>query len=117
MGSRFLLALCLTTGCATQRITSAPPALAAVRVECQQLVAGGKMPSLAIAVAQNGRVVWHEAFGKADIENNRDATVDTMYTLASTGKSITGTAIAILAERGLIDLDSPAQRYLSPEHL
>ncbi|HLJ73726.1 MAG TPA: serine hydrolase domain-containing protein [Thermoanaerobaculia bacterium] len=103
-----LLACSFLAACATQR--AIPPQLEPVRAECARLVASGKMPSIAIAVAQNGRVIWEEAFGK-------QATVDTMYTLASTGKSITGTAIGILAERGRIDLDAPADRYLAPQRL
>src|ERR1700719_4168886 len=90
----------LAVACASQRRPPFPPQLEPVRAECQRLVASGKMPSIAIAVAQNGRVIWEEAFGKADLKSGQQATSDTMYTLASTGKSITGTAIAILAGRG-----------------
>jgi len=107
----------LAVACASQSRPAFPPQLEPVRTECQRLVASGKMPSIAIAVAQSGRVIWEEAFGKADLKSGQPATSDTMYTLASTGKSITGTAIAILAERGLIDLDAPASRYLGPEKL
>ena len=70
------------------------------------------LPSLAVAVSQNGKIIWEEAWGTADIENQAPATPQTMYSLASTTKPITATALMILVERGLVDLDKPANLYL-----
>ncbi|HJQ36606.1 MAG TPA: serine hydrolase domain-containing protein [Thermoanaerobaculia bacterium] len=74
-----------------------------MRNECRQLVDQRKLPSIAIAVAKDGRIIWKEAFG---------ATTDTMYTLASTGKSVTGTALLVAAKKGIIDLDAPVRNYV-----
>jgi CubicO group peptidase (beta-lactamase class C family) len=102
----------LLAGCAT---TSTPPAaLQSVRRTCQQWVAEGKVKSIAFAVSRDGRVVWEEAFGDQDAEAHVPATVDTMYTLASTGKSITGTTVLDLAREKKIDLDAPLTQRLAP---
>jgi len=69
-------------------------------------------PSLAIAVAQDGVILWEEAFGWADRERMALADVNTMYSLASISKPITATGLMILKERGLIDLDKPINNYL-----
>ena len=41
------------------------------------------IPSLAVAVARNGEIIWEEAWGMADRENQIPATPHTMYSLAS----------------------------------
>ena len=46
-----------------------------------QLVEMG-VPSLAVAVAQQGEIVWEAAFGWADREGRRAATPHTLYSLA-----------------------------------
>jgi len=71
------------------------------------------VPSLAVAVARNGEIVWEEAFGWADLERRIPATVHTMYSLASVSKPITATGLMVLVEQGKLGLDAPANRYLA----
>ncbi len=68
--------------------------------------------SFAVAVSQNGKVIWQQAFGWANKEKKIKATPTTSYALASLSKSITCTAIMILSEKGLIHLDDPVAKYL-----
>jgi CubicO group peptidase (beta-lactamase class C family) len=75
------------------------------------------LPSLAVAVACDGRIVWEEAFGWANREAREIATPHTLYSLASISKPITTTALMILVERGLIDLDRPINDYLGTAKL
>ena len=70
------------------------------------------VPSIAVAVAQDGEIVWEQGFGWADREGRIAATEHTMYSLASISKPITTTGLMILVERGLVDLDVPANDYL-----
>jgi len=74
-------------------------------------------PSLAIAVAQDGVMLWEDAFGWADREKMVHANIHTTYSLASISKPITATGIMILKERGLIDLDTPINKYLGEAKL
>lgn len=83
---------------------------------CQEL-AEQALPSLAVAVARDGRILWEEAFGWADRENRIPATPHTMYSLASTTKPITATGLMILNERGLLELDRPIADYLGDAKL
>ena len=75
------------------------------------------LPSLAVAVAQNGIVLWEEGFGWADRENRIPATPHSLYSLASISKPITATGLMILVERDLVDLDRPANDYLGEAKL
>ena len=71
--------------------TPADPRLQEVREFVIEDVAAGITPSLSIAVAHNGQVVWAEAFGWADKENKIQATPDTMYRLGSISQSLIAT--------------------------
>ena len=73
--------------------------------------------SLALAVAQNGEILYEAGFGWANRETRQPATAHTLYSLASISKPITATALMVLAERGLIDLDRPINDYLGSAKL
>ena len=83
-----------------------------VRARIIREVSEGNVPSLSIAVAKNGKVIWEEAFGWANKEKKIKATPHTMYSLASITKPFTATGLMILVKRGLIDLDDPVNDYL-----
>lgn len=74
-------------------------------------VAAG-VPSIAIAVAQHGRIVWEQAMGLSDRERNIIASVNTPYYLASISKTITATALMELVEHKTVNLDRPVNDYL-----
>ncbi len=73
--------------------------------------------SVAIAVAREGQIIWEQGFGWADRENRTPSTEHTMYSLASISKPITATGLAVLAQRGKVDLDQPINEYLGDAKL
>lgn len=70
------------------------------------------IPGMAIGIARHGRVIFQRGYGLADLANHRRVTTDTMFHLASVTKTVTATAVMMLAGAGKIDLDAPANRYL-----
>jgi CubicO group peptidase (beta-lactamase class C family) len=68
-------------------------------------------PALSVAIALDGQPAWSAGFGFADPEHGVAATSHTSYRLASVTKSITATAVMMLAEKGALDLDAPIQKY------
>ncbi|MBL8270003.1 serine hydrolase domain-containing protein [Steroidobacter sp.] len=70
------------------------------------------VPSIAVAVARDGKVIWEEGFGWADRERRIPATEHTMYSLASISKPMTSTGLMKLVEAGKIELDKPLNDYL-----
>jgi CubicO group peptidase (beta-lactamase class C family) len=84
----------------------------AFRTKIRKILADGAAPSLALAVARNGEMVWSEAFGFADREARVPATVQTPYSIASLTKPFTATALMILEERGRLGLNEPLSRYV-----
>lgn len=75
------------------------------------------IPSVSVAVAHNGKIVWEEGFGWANLERQVPATEHTMYSLASISKPMTATGLMTLVAAGKIDLDAPANDYLGAAKL
>ncbi len=78
----------------------------------EKAVSSQLVPSLSVAVSQAGKIVWEKSVGFADIEKEIKATPTTAYSLASVSKPITATGLMVLVERGLVDLEKPANLYL-----
>lgn len=100
-------------------ILAAQPALAknpydfgAVESHAARAVKDGTVPSLAIAIAKDGKIVYEHAFGYADMQAHIPATTHTAYSLASATKPITATALLALHERKGIDLSAPIETYV-----
>jgi CubicO group peptidase (beta-lactamase class C family) len=75
------------------------------------------VPSVSIAVARGGRIVWERSFGWADREKQIQATPDTVYSLASVTKPMIATGLMVLVGEGKVDLDAPVERYIGPGRL
>jgi CubicO group peptidase (beta-lactamase class C family) len=85
---------------------------APVRSFILRTLAEKRVPSISVAVAKNGQILWEEAFGLADREKMTLATPQTIYSLASITKPFTATAVMELLEKQKIDLDRPINDYL-----
>ena len=68
-------------------------------------------PSIQVAIGMNNKLIFNEAYGLADVENNVEATPDTKYRIGSVSKWITATSVMALVDQGKIDLDLPIQTY------
>src|SRR5215831_4069309 len=71
-----------------------------------------KVPGFSVAVAIDGRVVWSEGFGFSDLAAKKPVTPATRFRIGSVSKSITSVGLALLVERGQVDLDAPVQKYV-----
>lgn len=88
-----------------------------VRESIRREVAEQGLPSLAVAVAQDGKIVWEQGFGWANREQRIAASEHTAYNIASVTKPLTATALMTLVEAGKIDLDRPVNDYLGQAKL
>jgi len=87
---------------------------AAVRSFILSQIEQNAVPSVAVAVARNGKVVWREAFGWADREKKIPAAPETVYCLRSISKTMTATGLMTLVNEGRIRVDDTLDRYLDP---
>src|SRR5712691_3853581 len=103
------------TECVSRPAAPPPTPYAAVvararAIACARLA--DHIPGLAVAVAVDGRIVWSEAFGYADLDAKTPATPATQFRIGSVSKPLTAAAVAQLYEQGKLDLDAPVQRYV-----
>jgi CubicO group peptidase (beta-lactamase class C family) len=70
------------------------------------------LPGLSVAVAIDGEIVWAEGFGFANVERRTPVTPRTRFRTGSVSKTLTAAAVALLYDRGRIDLDAPVQTYV-----
>ena len=71
------------------------------------------IPGLSISVSVDRRVVWSEGMGYADLELRSPATPLTRYRIGSVSKILTAAGVALLHQRGELDLDAPVQAYVA----
>jgi CubicO group peptidase (beta-lactamase class C family) len=93
------------------------PDFQALKVQIQRALTERQLPSLAVAVARRGEIVWEEGFGWADRENRMAADAHTPYSIASISKPLTATGMMVLVQRGDLKLDAPANQYLGDSPL
>jgi hypothetical protein len=74
------------TRAAPEEIARAVDSLAA------RIIASGLTPGLGVAIAMDGRIVFSKAYGFADVTNRIPADERTLWYVASTSKSYTGSA-------------------------
>ena len=65
-----------------------------------------------IMLGRRGEPTYARAFGMAEVETRRAATVDTPYALASISKWLTSVTVLRLVEQGRLDLDAPIGTWL-----
>lgn len=69
------------------------------------------IPGLAIVVVKDDKPIFTKAYGMADKEAGTRATPDTLYYIASSTKSYTALAAALLDRDGKIKLADPVTKY------
>ena len=71
-----------------------------------------KVPGLAIAVVQNGRLIYSHGFGLRDVKDNLPVTSKTIFAIGSISKSFTSLSMGMLNDEGKFDWDKPVRQYL-----
>ncbi len=66
----------------------------------------------AVLVAEQGKIVYQEAFGMANREWNIPNRVDTKFMIGSVSKPLTAMLVLVYVQRGLIHLDKSLSDYL-----
>ncbi len=112
-----VLILLTAMGCADMPSGgSAPASFEAVvdtaRVWVSRVVEEESYPGLSIAVAVDGKLVWSEGFGYADIAKGEPVTTESKFRVGSVSKPYTAAAVAQLMVDERLDVDAPIQAYV-----
>lgn len=89
------------------------PADASAKVDeaVQKIVTDTGVPSASVGIAENGKIVYTRAFGKARLQPPVTATAAIAYPVGSISKQFTATAILLLQQDGKLTLDDPISNY------
>lgn len=69
-------------------------------------------PGAALAVVQDGKVVYKNGYGSAQLEYGIPITPSTVFHVASVSKQFTAFAVILLAEQGKLSLDDDVRKYI-----
>jgi CubicO group peptidase (beta-lactamase class C family) len=72
----------------------------------------GTTPSVAISVVRGGKTIVASAWGKADLEQDINATALNVYEIGSNTKQFASSAIMQLVEQGKVKIEDPISVYL-----
>jgi CubicO group peptidase (beta-lactamase class C family) len=84
----------------------------AQRNDIRAAMAGQNLEGAAVCLIYEGAPIWVEGFGVTDRPSGRAVATDTIFSIQSTSKNFTATAIMMAVQRGLLDLDAPITTYL-----
>ena len=117
------LVLAMPVGLSAQAPLALPPngaaaaayrsAIAEARQLLVDLMTERAIPGLSVAVGVDGGVVWSEGMGLASLEHGVPVTPLTRFRTGSTAKPMTAAVLAVLYERGLVDLDAEVGEYVT----
>lgn len=82
------------------------------RMVVRALVERERLPGLAITIRMDGRVVWQEGVGFANLDARTPVTTDTLFRIGSVSKLLTAMTLMRLAQAGTVDLDAPIGNYM-----
>tara|TARA_R110002110_G_scaffold92763_11_gene241995 strand:+ start:390 stop:2177 length:1788 start_codon:yes stop_codon:yes gene_type:complete len=75
------------------------------------------VPGAAIAIIENGEVILQKGYGYSDINKGIKVTKTTGFNIGSISKTIAAWGVMKLVQEGKIDLDAPAEQYLTRWHI
>jgi len=70
------------------------------------------VPGLSVAVGEDGKIIWSEGFGFADLDAKKPVTPQTLFRIGSVSKPLTAAGLMLLVEKGKVDLDADIHRYV-----
>ncbi len=80
--------------------------------KAEAMVQQSRIPGMAMAIVQDGKVVSARGYGVVDSRNLQRVGPDTVFRVASLSKAFAGTLSAILVSEGAMSWDSPVSNQL-----
>ena len=69
-------------------------------------------PGGALTISRKGEIIYHKAFGMADLEHNLANTTETIFEAGSVSKQFTAAAILLLVQDGKLSLEDDVRKYV-----
>ncbi len=78
----------------------------------KEAVKNDEIPGAVALIVKDGKIVFHEAYGRSDAKQRKKYKTDDIFRIASQTKAITSTAVMMLWEEGKFRLDDPIENYI-----
>jgi len=75
------------------------------------------VPGTAIAIIENGEIILQKGYGYSNVDKGIKVTNTTGFNIGSISKTVAAWGVMKLVQEGKIDLDAPAEKYLTRWHL
>jgi CubicO group peptidase (beta-lactamase class C family) len=95
-----------------RRLDGSSIATAEIERTLDRVIAAARVPGIAVAIVNDGRVVYLGARGWRDVAARKPMTVDTVIPGASFTKAAFAIMVMRLVDEGRLDLDRPIEEYL-----
>lgn len=82
----------------------------------QQMMKQNGIPGVVLAVVKNGKVVVEKGYGTKSTDSNQPPDENTVFYIGSLSKAITAVGAMLLVDKGKLNLDDPASRYMNLPH-
>lgn len=113
LGLLFALALLASAAAYSQSQSTLSPQLrSSIDEIAQNTLKSTGVPSASVAVVQDGKIAYVQAYGQAQLDPPKAATPEMRYSIGSISKQFTAAAILMLAEEGKLSLDDPVSKYV-----
>ncbi len=89
-----------------------PEKYAALKAFADRRLSETKVPGAGVGIIKDGKVIFAGGFGTRDLNTGEPVNAQTAYLIGSSTKPFTVTAIAILAQEGILDWDERVQTYM-----
>ena len=84
-----------------------------IDAKIHQLLVDFSVPGAALAIIEDGKVVFQKAYGFADLREGSEITPRTGFNVGSISKTVAAWGVMKLVHEGKLELDAPAEKYLS----
>ena len=101
---------------APQTADVSPEGLQRLSQLLQEYVDDGRLPGVMALVARDGKVVYRQALGYANVAAKQPLQPDAIVRIASQTKAITSVGLMELYDQGRFQLDDPLSKYLPAFH-
>ena len=95
---------------------TAPKAEAALSTAVDELFSEWNKPDspgFAVAIIQNGGIIYERGYGMADLEHDIPISPTSVFDIGSTSKQFTALCVVLLARQGKLSLDDEVQKYIT----
>nr|WP_321409265.1 serine hydrolase domain-containing protein [uncultured Carboxylicivirga sp.] len=89
-----------------------PEFIHSIDTAMQKYIDNKQLAGITTMLVKDGKLIQQNAYGWADVENQKPLTTESIFRIYSMTKSITSMALMKLYEKGLFELDDPVSKYI-----